>query len=235
MIYFAHRGARGHEPENTLRAFRRALGFHSRWIELDVYPVEKELVVFHDLRLERTTNGHGFVWQQSLETLRSLDAGQGEKIPLLGEVFDLVGPDIGVNVELKWPGSAELLAGLLRQRLAHRTLRPEMCLVSSFLHDELLAFKELMPEIRIGALAGARPLELALFAEQLGAYSVNCAIDSINREFVADARRRGLKVFVYTVNHPDELVWMRELGVDGVFTDFPDRIREPGTTAPNET
>ena len=78
-----------------------------------------------------------------------------------------------------------------------------------------------------GALSGALPLELALFAEKLGAYSVNSAIDSINRKFVQDAHSRGLKVFVYTVNHPEELAWMRELGVDGVFTDFPDRIREP--------
>ena len=74
MIYFAHRGARGLEPENTLLAFGRALELGSKWIELDVYPVENELVVFHDLRLERTTNGRGFVWKQPLAALRALDA-----------------------------------------------------------------------------------------------------------------------------------------------------------------
>jgi len=234
MIFFAHRGARGQAPENTLLAFGRALELGAQWIELDVYPVENHLVVFHDLRLERTTNGSGFVWQQPLAALRALDAGQGEKIPLLTEVFDLVGPEIGINIELKGVGSAKPLVDLLRPRLAQQTLRPETCLVSSFIHDELRAFRTLMPEIPIGALTSSRPVKLAHFAEELGAYSVHVAIDCINREFVVDAHGRGLKVFVYTVNHPAELAWMRELGVDGVFTDYPDRIPGAGDAAPPE-
>ena len=233
MIYFAHRGARGHEPENTLRAFSRALELGARWIELDVYPVENELVVFHDLRLERTTNGTGFVWQQTLEHLRLLDAGKGEVIPLLGEVFDLVGPETGINIELKRFGAAEPVARFLRQRLAHGSPGPERWLVSSFIHSELSAFAQLMPEVRIGALTASLPLDLARFAEELGASSVHPAIDSVNGDFVRDAHRRGLKVFVYTVNHPEELAWMRELGVDGVFTDFPDRIPGAAETSPH--
>lgn len=226
MIFFAHRGARGLEPENTLRAFKKARDLGAHWVELDVYPVGNEIVVFHDLRLERTTNGTGFVWEQSPDYLRSLDAGQGEKIPFLGEVFDLVGPEIGVNIELKWPGSAEPVAKFLKHRLVNRTISPEKCIVSSFNHPELQAFKTLLPQIRTGALTGHLPLDLALFAEKMGAYSVHAALDVINQEFVRDAHKRGLKVFVFTVNHPEELAWMVDLGVDGVFTDFPDRIRE---------
>ena len=75
ILCFAHRGARGYEPENTLRAFEKAVNLGAKWIELDVYPVENELVIIHDLRLERTTDGTGFVWKQSLDYLRSLDAG----------------------------------------------------------------------------------------------------------------------------------------------------------------
>lgn len=234
MIIFAHRGARGHAPENTLLAFGRALELGAKWIELDVYPVENDLVVFHDLRLERTTDGHGFVWEQPLAALRALDAGQGEKIPLLAEVFDLVGPDIGVNVELKGFGSAQPVAALLRQRLTQKSLRPENCLVSSFIHEELRTFRALMPDIAIGALTASLPVDLARFAEELGAYSVHVAIDCINRGFVDDAHGRGLKVFVYTVNHPAEFAWMRALGVDGVFTDFPDRIPGPVATVVQE-
>lgn len=228
MIYFAHRGARGHEPENTLRAFGRALELGARWIELDVYAVEDELVVFHDLRLERTTNGSGFVQRQTLAQLRALDAGKGESIPLLGEVFDLVGPATGVNIEMKGFGAAEPVARFLRQRLDDGSARPERCLVSSFDHGELSTFRQLMPEVRTGALTASIPLDLARFAEELGAYSVHAALDSVSGDFVRDAHRRGLKVFVYTVNHPEELAWMNELGVDGVFTDFPDRIPGPG-------
>ena len=153
---------------------------------------------------------------------------------MLAEVFDLVGPDIGINIELKGFGSAKPLAELLAHRLAHQALRPENCLVSSFLHDELREFRKWMPQIAIGALSGSLPVDLARFAEKLGAYSVHSSIDCIDRRFVEDAHRRGLKVYVYTVNHPEELAWMRELGVDGVFTDYPDRIPGTGAAAPLE-
>ncbi|MBZ0264954.1 glycerophosphodiester phosphodiesterase [bacterium] len=221
LTVFAHRGARGYEPENTLRAFKRAEELGAKWIELDVYPVEDKLVVIHDLRLERTTNGTGFVWNQSLDTLRSLDAGKGEKIPFLNEVFDTISEETGINIELKWHGAAALVASFLRQR----KLNLNRILVSSFIHAELLVFKKLMPEVPIGALTGELPLKFASFAEELGAYSIHPTIEFISSEFVDDAHQRGLKVYVYTVNHPEELEWMRQLGVDGVFTDFPDKIR----------
>jgi glycerophosphoryl diester phosphodiesterase len=224
MLVFAHRGARGHEPENTLRAFARALAMGARWLELDVFPVQDRLVVFHDLRLEGLTDGQGFVWQQTLDHLRSLDAGQGERVPLLDEVFDLAGPAVGINVELKWAGTAALTAAFLDDRLARGLVAPEKCLVSSFLHDELRRFRRLLPQVRIGALTGDRPLGLARFAEELGAYAVHPALSAVDDALVRDAHHRGLKVFVHTVNHGDELSWVRALGVDGVFTDFPDRF-----------
>jgi len=232
MIYFAHRGARGHEPENTLRAFGRAVEMGARWLELDVFPVEEELVVFHDLRLEKLTDGRGFVWRQTLDHLRTLDAGQGERMPRLGGEFDLVGPEVGINIEMKWPGTAAPVARFLQERLAHGSLDPERCLVSSFLHRELRTFKRRLPEIRIGALTGDCPLDLALFAERLDAQALHVALSAVNEEFVRDAHRRGLQVYVYTVNHAEELAWMRELGVDGVFTDYPDRIPGPDPEAP---
>ncbi|MFC2150756.1 glycerophosphodiester phosphodiesterase [Calditrichota bacterium] len=225
MIFFAHRGARGYEPENTLRAFSRAVDLGAKWIELDVYPIEGELVVFHDLRLERTTNGKGFIWEQSLDYIRTLDAGKGEKVPLLGEVIHLLDPSICINIELKWQGTAELVADLLTAGDTEKRTDSSRFVISSFIHSELLKFKQIMPDHRIGALTGELPTAYAQFAEQLGAYSVHPTIEFINQEFVDDAHRRGLQVYVYTINHPDELAWMRDLGVDGVFTDYPDKIK----------
>ena len=106
LICFAHRGASGHEPENTLLSIQMALSLGAQWIEIDVHAAEGELVVIHDKRLERTTDGRGYVAEQSLEYLRSLDAGKGERIPLLREVFDLVGRRAGINIELKGHGTA---------------------------------------------------------------------------------------------------------------------------------
>ena len=226
LVCFAHRGARGHEPENTLRSFAKAIDLGSPWIELDVYPVEGELVVIHDLRLERTTNGTGYVFDSSLEYLRSLDAGKGERIPTLREVIDLVDNRCGVNIELKWHGAAEPVAGVVDTCCRELGWSPDHFLVSSFIHQELVRFRELLPAIRIGALTGELPLTHAAFAETLGAYSVNPTIEFISRDFVEDAHRRGLKVFVYTVDHPEDIAWMQRLGVDGVFTDFPERVLE---------
>jgi glycerophosphoryl diester phosphodiesterase len=90
MICFGHRGAAGYAPENTLASVEKAISLGADWVEVDVYAVENELVVIHDDRLERTTNGSGYIIEQSLEYLRSLDAGEGEKIPFLREIFDLV-------------------------------------------------------------------------------------------------------------------------------------------------
>jgi glycerophosphoryl diester phosphodiesterase len=226
FIVFAHRGASGHEPENTLRSFKKALELGASWIEIDVYAVENELVVIHDDRLERTTNGTGLVMKRSLQYLRSLDAGKGERIPLLRELFELIGACAGINVELKGPHTAKPLARLIGELLADRTLTRDQLLVSSFDHRELRKFRKLMPEIRIGALIDRLPLFYARFAEKLGAWSVNVSSEYINRRFVDDAHQRGLKVYVYTVNDRETLLRMRALGVNGVFTNYPELADE---------
>ena len=230
FFLFAHRGARGYEPENTLSAFAKALELGASWIELDVFLVEGELLVFHDDRLERTTNGSGYLVDSSLDYLRSLDAGNGQQIPLLTEVTDLVDGRAGINVELKGPGTAASVASLLGRLLATAGWRPDQFLVSSFDHPELLAFARMMPEIRIGALTANIPLGYAEFSEQLNAWSIHASLEFINRAFVEDAHKRGKKIFVYTVNHAQEYSRLRTLGVDGVFSDFPDRFLSGNAT-----
>lgn len=220
---FAHRGAMGYEPENTLSSFLKALELGADWIETDVYAVEGELVLIHDDRLERTTNGTGTAAQSSLEYLRSLDAGKGQQIPLLSEALELIDASAGLNIELKGAGTASLVARSIQESLLGSKWREDQFIVSSFNHPELLEFSNLMPKVRIGALTGGIPLGYASFAESLNAWSVHASIEFVNREFVADAHARGLKMFVYTVNHPDDFAWLRRIGVDGVFTDFPDR------------
>jgi len=221
---FAHRGAKGHEPENTFAAFAKALDLGAEWIEADVYLVENELVVIHDDRLERTTNGTGYVTESSLEYLRSLDAGKGQRIPFLTEVLDLIEGKAGINIELKGPGTAARVASLIEQILTRTSWCRDQLIVSSFDHPELLAFAQMMPEIRVGALTGGIPLGYAEFAEQLNAWSIHASMEFLNRDFVKDAHRRDKKMFVYTVNHPDDYARLRQLGVDGVFSDFPDRF-----------
>ena len=98
----------------------------------------------------------------------------------------------------------------------------EQFIVSSFNHKELLHFKAINPEIRIGALVSGVPWRNVRFAEKIGAYAVHAGINIVNRRFVANAHRRGLKFFVYTVNTGEDLKRMQDMGVDGVFTNYPD-------------
>ena len=223
MLIIGHRGARGLAPENTLAGFRKAVALGTPWVELDVQLHQGELLVFHDERLERCTNGRGRLDQHDLAYLRGLDAGGGERIPRLAEVLDLVDRRAGVNVELKTAnGTAAAVAALLRDYLK-RGWRPEQWLVSSFHLPELREFRRALPEVPVGALLCGVPLDLAACGTALGAVAVNLALDFADPALVADARRRGLKVYVYTVNEPDDFARMQALGVDGVFTDFPDR------------
>ena len=222
FTFFAHRGARWHAPENTLAAFRAAFELGASWIEADVYAVDGGLVVFHDDRLERTTNGSGFIREKGLTYLRSLDAGGGQRIPLLEEVLDLLGTDRGINIELKGPGTAAPLVALLEGYLSTRALDASQILVSSFNHHELKRFRELAPQLRCGALMAGLPLGQARFASELGAFSVHMSRDFIDAPFVDDAHARGLRVYIYTIYDRADLDYMRRLGVDGVFTDVPE-------------
>ena len=118
FIVFGHRGVRGHAPENTLKSMQLAIDLGLAWVELDVHAVEHRLVVIHDERLERTTNGSGKLRRRSLSYIRSLDAGDGERIPFLEEVLDLIDRRLKINIELKSRGSAELTARALRRYVA---------------------------------------------------------------------------------------------------------------------
>lgn len=226
MKIIAHRGACGHEPENTLASFKKAIEQGTDAIELDVHVLRGgELVVIHDHMVDRTTNGSGYVEDFSLNDLRKLNAGNNEKVPLLSEVFDLVDRKVPVHIELKGPNTALPVAALIERYKSERNWSEDLFIVSSYNHIELAKFISLMPTVRTGALFYGVPLGHAAFAEQLGSSSVHLSTDLITQEFVNDAHARNLEVFVETVNIESEMQRMQAMGVDGIFTNFPDRAR----------
>jgi len=223
LLCIGHRGAMGHAPENTLLSFKKALELGANCVEADVYYVDNHLVVFHDDRLERTTNGSGYLLDHDFDTLRSLDAGEGEKIPTLGELFETVDLKAGVNIELKGPGTARPVVEFIATRRKYGW-RDDLILVSSFNHSRLEAVRRMDPRIRLGVLISGPPGDAAAIAVGLGAYSVHLSLRSADKTFVDDAHFRGLRVFVFTVNDPDHIRRMEALGVDGVFTNYPERV-----------
>ncbi|MEN8167899.1 MAG: glycerophosphodiester phosphodiesterase family protein [Pseudomonadota bacterium] len=215
----------GHEPENTLSSVRKALVLGAPYVEVDVHYVDGQLVVFHNNRLERTTNGVGYLSEQSFEYLRSLDAGGGQRIPTLEEVCEVIDSQACLNIELRGPNTVAPVSELI-SNLIKSGWDKEAILVSSFNHRELLEMKRLSQDIKLGALIKGLLVDDAKFAEDLGAFSVHPSLDCVDQRFVDDAHTRGLQVYVYTVNHPDDIDKMYKLGVDGVFTDFPERVIE---------
>lgn len=226
IFCFGHRGARGYEPENTLCSVRKALELGADGVEVDVYLVDGRLIVIHDDTLDRTTNGSGPVSGQTFASLRSLDAGHGERIPTLEEVFDVVNRRGVVNVELKGPGTAVPVARLIEQYLKRPGWSVEDFLVSSFDRGQIRQAIELLPEIRTGLLIDKVPRGLIEMAKELGVWSIHPSKRCVTRKLVDDAHQSGMKVLVYTVNQPREIASVARLGVDGVFTDFPDRVFE---------
>lgn len=224
MQIIAHRGASKLAPENTLKAMRLALAQGAGAIELDVQWADGELWVFHDRRLERCTDGHGVLTEQSRDYLASLDAGDGERIPTLWQVMSLVAGRCELHIELKGAHTADSVATLTRRAEAELGFTPAHWVVSSFHHPELTRFKALRPEIRLGALTASLPLHGARFAEELGVWSLNCDVDFVDAGLVADAHRRGLKILVYTVDEVSDRDALEAMGVDGIFTNRPDRF-----------
>lgn len=224
FLCIGHRGARGHAPENTLLSIDTGMRLGADMIEFDVQRCEDQLVVIHDPRLERTTNGEGRVEQVRFDYLRSLDAGHGQQIPTLQEVLDLVEARVPLNIEIKSAaGTGAMVAARVRDALADGWSASQF-LVSSFHLPELYEFKQMAPEVPVAALVCGVPLDFAACAVELGAAALNISAEFADARLIHDAHARNLKIYAYTVNHPQDIRALREAGVDGVFSDYPDRV-----------
>jgi glycerophosphoryl diester phosphodiesterase len=190
-------------------------------IEIDVHWVHGELLVFHDDRLQRTTNGTGLLRRHSIAHLRALNAGKGERIPFLREVLDAVDRRALVNIELKGRHTALPVLAVLREYVAHRGWSPSDFLISSFRRSELRQ----MPGagFPIGILFAASPRLFRRIARELGASSIHVPLQRVTPGLIARVHADGRKLLVYTVNDPADIDRMQALGADGIFTDFPDR------------
>ncbi|TQV89664.1 glycerophosphodiester phosphodiesterase [Aliikangiella coralliicola] len=223
MRVIAHRGASGHEPENTLLAIEAALKMQVDAVEIDIHQTEGELIVIHDRWLHKTTDGEGRVSEKPLSQLKLLDAGKGEKIPTLWEVLTLVAGRCDLNIELKSEKTVKPLLAMLEKAMSRLGFEQSQFLLSSFNHHLLREIKLLDMAWRIGALTGSRPINYARFAEKLDAYSIHIDIDFVDECFVNDAHERGLKVFVYTVDYEEDIADLHRMRVDGIFTNYPTR------------
>jgi glycerophosphoryl diester phosphodiesterase len=223
-----HRGACGHAPENTLLSMRKALEFGVDGFEFDIQlSKDGEAVVIHDDTLDRTTSGKGRVCDYTLAQLQRMDAGQGraagETIPSLRDVLSLADKRCRLLIELKAENATAPVAALIREAVAGGWSY-EQLLVCAFDHPQLVEMRALNPAILTCALLAGIPVSLAQVAEDAGAWAINPCIQHISKALVEDARKRNLRVITWTANHPVHIARARALGVDGIISDFPDRL-----------
>ncbi len=235
-LNLAHRGASTQAPENTLAAFRKAAEVGVAGFEFDVQ-LSKDgfVVVIHDEKLERTTNGSGLVKDYTLEELQRLDAGKwfgeefaGEKIPTLDQVLDEFASTAMVyNIELKsgivfYPGLEEkVLEAVKCRNLSERVV------ISSFNHYSLVTCRELNKDVRTGMLYVAGLYEPWEYALKLGCYSVHPLFYHLQHpELISGFREHNLAIYAWTVNEPVYMELMVAGGIDAIITDRPQDLQK---------
>jgi len=220
-----HRGNPAEFPENTLGSFRSAIAAGCDLIECDVHlSSDGRLMVIHDHTLERTTDGTGLVRDHTAAELRKLDAGNGERLPLLQEVVELALGKVGLVIEIKqvpiqYPGLEEKLVAMLRQLGA-----VQECAVVSFYHPSIRLLREMEPTLQLGILEGARPIDPARLLREAGADVYSPHWGAMDPQLVKDVHAAGGAVGVWTVDDEMAVAWCKLCRPDSVFSNRPVEI-----------
>lgn len=234
MKIYAHRGCSGAYPENTLVAFRAAAELPITGVEIDVHLTrDGEIVVIHDEKVNRTTNGKGYVKDKTLKELHELDCGSwyseewsGEKIPTLDEIFDIFeDTNHRLNIELKtdvfpYDGLADKVVDLAAKRGF-----TDRVLISSFNHEDIQSIVQ-DKQVESAILTFEVLVDVYDYARIIGTKRIHVSLPSAFRRMTTDALRKGAIVYVYTVNDLSYAEELQKIGVHGIFTDHPEKMLE---------
>jgi glycerophosphoryl diester phosphodiesterase len=241
-IVVAHRGASGYAPENTMAAIKKAITMGVDMIEIDVQlSKDKEVVLMHDLTVDRTTNGKGKVRDLYLEEIKKLDAGKwfsseflGEKVPTLEEVIQAINGQCKLLIEVKRVKSKKLEIENKIVQLINKYNAYNWCIVQSFETQVIKNIQELDKSIECHKLVtmniSVLPLHIDSRIKTGTIYkyktvqSINPYFKMLNKRKVNKIHSRGQKIITWTVNEPEDMKRMIEMGVDGIITNYPDRL-----------
>ena len=224
-LVIGHRGAMGHETENTLASVQKAMDLGVDMIEIDVSKIDSgEIVVFHDETVDRLANSGGNIEEYNIVQLRQLTLDGGHKIPMLQDVLKLMNNQVALNIELKGAGTADKVNHIVNYYIEKEGWSPENFVISSFKWDELKAMRAKNKDIKIAVLTSEDPLEAIEVAKELKAVAINPNYKTLTQENTAKIQAEGLKVYTWTVNEPEDIQKMTEFGVDGIITNYPERV-----------
>lgn len=223
-LNIGHRGAMGHETENTLASIQKALDIGVDMIEIDVYLIKSgEVVVFHDDALSRLSNSNGNIEDLTLDEVKKIVLNGNHHIPTLEEAIDLINNKVPINIELKGKNTAKPTFALLENYYS-KGWKKEDFIISSFLWNELEIYRKLDIEIPIAILIKQNALEAIPIAKKLCAQAINPWFFTLTPHEVYKIQQEGFKVYTYTVNEPQDIHRAKEFGVDGIFCNFPERL-----------
>lgn len=227
LLVIGHRGAMGHETENTIPSIKKALELHVDMIEIDVFKIATgEIVVFHDDTVDRLTNGTGNIEDYTWEELQKLVVTGNHKIPLLTNVIDVINRKVPLNIELKGAGTAVAVNAILQEYIAEKGWTLNDFLISSFNWDELIIMRQSNAKIDLAVLIeNENPLDAIPLAKELHAVAINPDFEKLDLENASQIREAGFKIFPWTVNEPQAILKMKRIGVDGIFTNYPERVK----------
>ncbi|WP_191089569.1 glycerophosphodiester phosphodiesterase [Paenibacillus spiritus] len=242
----AHRGASGYAPENTMPAFQLALELNADYLELDIQLTKDKVpVIIHDPTVDRTTNGTGNVRDMTLEQIERLDAGSwfndkypmfardryaNLQIPTLDQLFAEFGGRVHYLIEIKDPSYNKGIESLLNQYIERYDLDNKVT-VQSFSEKSLKKIHDINPEIPLYQIVWCDSpytqfMDISFKRIKSYAVGVSPNFQGINAAFVNQAKKKGLKVMIYTINYQGNMEKAIHWGADGVYTNYPDRFQE---------
>lgn len=225
MLKIGHRGTKGYVAENTLASFEKAIAMGADAVELDVHVCATgELVVIHDFTVDRTTNGTGEVHKLSLTELKQLKVEEQYAIPLLDEVLSLLKGKSVINIEMKGRHTAKPLSAVLKKYVEGQDYSYNEIIVSSFQREELQVMSEINPHVHLGVLTQASVAQALEWAEEFSAKAIHPHYTLLTESNVKKAKEFGYKIYTWTVNESEDIARVKDYGVDGIISDYPERL-----------
>lgn len=234
-LVWAHRGASGYAPENTLAAFQKAVDLGADGVELDIQLTkDDQIVVIHDEKIDRTSDGKGWVKDYTLEELRAFNYNRTKPeykhadIPTMREVFELLKPtELFINIEIK---TGVVFYEKIEEKILALTkemgMEDRVC-YSSFNHYTVTRIHELKPDAEVGFLYADGPIDMPSYGVKHGVNALHPALYNLQYDgFVKECKEKGLKLNVWTVNERPYMEMCCQYGVDAIITNYPDIAKE---------
>ncbi|MEC4117783.1 glycerophosphodiester phosphodiesterase [Myroides phaeus] len=224
ILRIGHRGAMGHVTENTVESIQKAIDLNCDVIEIDVFKIKSgELMVFHDDKLNRLTNATGNIEDYTYNELQTVKVNGVYQIPTLEKIIEVINRKAVLNIELKGNNTAEDTHQLI-QLFINKGWTNTDFIISSFKWNELEKMRSLNNTIDIAVLTEDEPADAIAFAKQINAVAINPYHKKLNVLNASKIREANLKIYPWTVNDQEDINRMKELKVDGIITNYPERI-----------